>query len=95
MAWNRSFAINANENKYEIIDEDGDIYTGYFIGNHNSHQKILIAIADYLGYRPSEVLGFFDNLINKNDYIAMKLWTREDVESMLHAMGYPVTEENK
>lgn len=93
MAWSRKFTVDANENCF-TISENGEETEGWFMSNRTMREKIMIAVAKYLGYRPSEVLGFFDNFINKNDYIAMKLWTKEDIESMLRTMNYPVTDEN-
>lgn len=93
MAWSRKFTVDVNENRFTIC-ENGEETAGWFMSNRTMREKIMIAVAKYLGYRPSEVLGFFDNFINKNDYIAMNLWTREDIESMLRGMAYPATEEN-
>lgn len=34
------------------------------------------------------------DLLNRDDYIAMKIWSRNDIASCLEEKGYPVTEEN-
>ena len=36
----------------------------------------------------------FLDLLNRDDYIATKLWSKEDIEAALEEKGYPVTEDN-
>lgn len=93
MAWNKKFTVDVNEDNYTIY-ENGEETKGSFVSNRTRREKIMIAVAKYLGYRPSEVLTFFNRGVEPNNYIAMKIWTREDIESVLRDMGYPDTEEN-